>query len=82
MRERRNELLKATDYYLWPDVVIDEKKLNAIKIYRQELRDFINELLNDEIECNLIDDDFENNNFPKLQIIVRWNRNLRRDIKK
>ena len=43
--EKRNELLKATDYYLWPDVVIDEKKLNAIKIYRQELRDFINELL-------------------------------------
>ena len=49
LREERNELLKATDYYLWPDVVIDEKKLNAIKIYRQELRDFINELLNDEI---------------------------------
>jgi hypothetical protein len=40
LRERRNELLKATDYYLLPDIVIDENKLNTIKIYRQELRDF------------------------------------------
>jgi hypothetical protein len=36
LRERRNALLQATDFYLLPDVVIDEKKLNAIKIYRQE----------------------------------------------
>ena len=66
LRERRNELLQATDFYLLPDVVIDENKLNAIKIYRQELRDFINRLLNDEIKCNLIDDDFEAKYFPKL----------------
>ena len=39
---------------------------NKIKIYRQELRDFINRLLNDEIKCNLIDDDFEEKYFPKL----------------
>ena len=65
LRERRNELLKETDFYLLPDVVIDENKLNAIKIYRQELRDFINRLLNDEIKCNLIDDDFEEKYFPK-----------------
>ncbi len=66
LRERRNELLKATDFYLLPDVVIDENKLNTIKIYRQELRDFINRLLNDEIKCNLIDDEFEDKYFPKL----------------
>lgn len=65
LREKRNELLKETDFYLLPDVVIDENKLNAIKIYRQELRDFINKLLNDEIKCNLIDDDFEEKYFPK-----------------
>ena len=59
-------LLKETDFYLLPDVVIDENKLNAIKIYRQELRDFINKLLNDEIKCNLIDDAFEEKYFPKL----------------
>ena len=34
---KRNELLKATGYLL-PDAVIDENKLKAIKIYRQELR--------------------------------------------
>jgi hypothetical protein len=65
LRERRNEFLKATNYYLLPDVVIDENELNTIKIYRQELRDFINKLLNDEIECNLIDDEFEKKYFPK-----------------
>jgi len=66
LRERRNELLKETDYYLLPDVVIDQNKSNAIKLYRQELRDFINKLLNDEIKCKLIDDDFEKKYFPKL----------------
>jgi len=66
LREVRNELLKDTDFYSIPDVVIDENKLNAIKIYRQELRDFINRLLNDEIKCNLIDDDFVEKYFPKL----------------
>ena len=66
LRERRNELLKETDFYLLQDVVIDENKLNKIKKYRQELRDFINRLLNDEIKCNLIDDDFEEKYFPKL----------------
>ena len=66
LRERRNEFLKATNYYLLPDVVIDENELNTIKIYRQELRDFINKLLNDEIKCNIIDDNFEEKYFPKL----------------
>jgi len=66
LRERRNELLQTTDFYLLPDVGISEEKLNKIKLYRQELRDFINRLLNDEIECNLIDDDFEVKYFPKL----------------
>ena len=67
LRERRNELLKETDYYVLPDFVIDENKLNAIKLYRQELRDWCkSKLLNDEIERNLIDDDFEKKYFPKL----------------
>ena len=41
-------------------------KLNAIKIYRQELRDFTNKLLNEEIECNVFDDELENKCVPKL----------------
>jgi len=66
LRERRNELLQTTDFYFLPDVGISEEKLNKIKLYRQELRDFINRLLNDEIQCNLIEDDFEAKYFPKL----------------
>ncbi len=47
LREERNKLLQETDWIFLPDVVIDENKLNIIKQYRQELRDFINRLLND-----------------------------------
>ena len=51
-----------------PDVVIDENKLNTTKQYRQELRDFINKLFNDEIKCRITenDDDFKEKYFPKL----------------
>ncbi len=71
LRERRKELLKETDYYLLPDVVIDANQWNAMKLHRQdrqELRDFINKLLNDEIQCNLIDEEFEEKYFPKLRL--------------
>ena len=64
LRQERNKLLLTTDWIFLPDVVIDENKLNAIKQYRQELRDFINKLLNDEIERNLIYDNFEEKCFP------------------
>jgi|GWRWMinimDraft_13_1066021.scaffolds.fasta_scaffold04308_4 hypothetical protein len=68
LREERNKLLQETDWIFLPDVVIDENKLNIIKQYRQELRDFINRLLNDEIKCHIIedDDDFKRKYFPKL----------------
>jgi hypothetical protein len=52
LREERNK------WIFLPDVVIDENKLNAIEQYRQELSNFINKLLNDEIKCNLTEDDF------------------------
>ena len=46
-------------------------KLNTIKQYRQELRDFINKLLNDEIKCRITenDDDFKEKYFPKLILL-------------
>lgn len=68
LREERNKLLQETDWIFLPDVVIDENKLNIIKQYRQELRDFINRLLNDEIKCHIIEDDdeFKRKYFPKL----------------
>jgi predicted glycosyltransferase len=68
LRQERNKLLLTTDWIFLPDVVIDENKLNAIKQHRQELRDFINKLLNDEIKCRITenDDDFKEKYFPKL----------------
>ena len=68
LRQERNKILLTTDWIFLPDVVIEENKLNAIKQYRQELRDFINKLLNDEIKCRITenDDDFKEKYFPKL----------------
>ena len=59
IRVMRNKLLKETDYYLLPDITIEENKLQEIKEYRQQLREFMNKLMNDEIICNIWDDDFE-----------------------
>lgn len=59
IRTLRNKLLKDTDYYLLPDITIEENKLKEIKEYRQRLRDFMNKLMNDEITCNIFDDDFQ-----------------------
>jgi hypothetical protein len=59
IRVMRNKLLKETDYYLLPDITIEENKLLEIKEYRQQLREFMNKLMNDEITCNIFDDDFE-----------------------
>ena len=68
IRKRRNKLLQETDYMLLVDSSLDETSLSNIKIYRQELRDFINRLSNDEIECNIfLDlDEFVELYFPKL----------------
>ena len=59
IRTIRNKLLKETDYYLLPDITIEENKLKEMKEYRQQLREFMNKLMNDEIICNNWDDDFE-----------------------
>jgi len=59
IRTIRNKLLKDSDYYLLPDISLEENKLNEIKVYRQHLRDFMNKLMNDEIVCDMFDDEFE-----------------------
>jgi len=68
IREKRNELLQKTDYLMLADSNIDEEYLNKVKLYRQELRDFMNKLNNDEIQCNILlhIDDFVEAYFPKL----------------
>ncbi len=72
IRKKRNELLKRTDYLMLNDVNIDLEYLNKVKKYRQELRDFMNKLSNDEIQCNiLLDiDEFADVYFPKLELLI------------
>ena len=68
IRKRRNKMLQETDYMVLVDSSLGETSLSNIKIYRQELRDFMNKLSNDEIECNIfLDlDEFVELYFPKL----------------
>jgi len=68
IREKRNELLQKTDYLMLADSNIDEEYLNKVKLYRQELRDFMNKLNNDEIQCNILlhIDDFVEAYFPNI----------------
>lgn len=46
LREKRDTLLKATDKYItMPDMPnMTPEKMEALKVYRQELRDYINNL--------------------------------------
>ena len=59
IRTIRNKLLKETDYYLLPDIGLTDQKLNDIKVYRKELREFMNKLMNDEMKIDIFDNDFE-----------------------
>ena len=53
LRNTRNSLLELTDKYLLPDYPITPENLEVIKLYRQTLRNFINnheqEILNGSI---------------------------------
>ena len=70
-RNLRNELLNQTDRFMFNDAPITEEQKQEIIIYRQKLRDFINEnkskYLNDGI--NFIEfpkpPDFSNLTLPK-----------------
>jgi hypothetical protein len=42
LRNTRNSLLELTDKYLLPDYPITPENLEIIKLYRQSLRNFIN----------------------------------------
>ena len=44
IRKRRNKMLQETDYMVLVDSSLGETSLSNIKIYRQELRDFMNKL--------------------------------------
>lgn len=54
-RNLRNELLKKTDYLMLPDVYdnLTEEQKEELKIYRQTLRNFINENKDNYLEKGL-----------------------------
>ena len=70
IRLKRNTMLQKSDYLLLPDSKIynDEIELNKVKTYRQELRDFMNKLMSEEIETNMFLDieEYVDTYFPKL----------------
>jgi len=70
IRVKRDTMLLKTDYLLLPDSKIynDEIKLNKVKTYRQELRDFMNKLMSEQIDTNIfLDiDEYADMYFPKL----------------
>jgi hypothetical protein len=41
-RAKRDQLLKESDKYLIPDYPISSSNLELVKLYRQELRDYMN----------------------------------------
>lgn len=74
IRVKRDTMLLKTDYLLLPDSKIynDEIELNKVKTYRQELRDFMNKLMSEEIETNIFLDvnEYADKYFPKLDTIT------------
>jgi len=56
IRERRNELLSATDYIELPSIkqIKGEEFVNNYLSYRQELRELPNKILNNEVDINNI----------------------------
>ena len=67
---KRNTMLQRSDYLLLPDSKIynDEIELNKVKTYRQELRDFMNKLMSEEIGTNMFLDieEYVDMYFPKI----------------
>ena len=68
IRRKRNELLQGTDYLMLSDSNLEEASIIKLKIYCQQLRDLMNKLSNDEIQCDIFlgIDEFVEEYFPKL----------------
>jgi hypothetical protein len=65
-RNIRNELLNRTDKYILSDYPITIEEENEIKIYRQNLRDFINNFKDEILKGVIVD-------FPKQPDFINLN---------
>ena len=52
LRNQRNQLLSASDKYVLPDYPIVSSNLELVKVYRQQLRDYMGLESNYNSSCN------------------------------
>ena len=54
-RQNRNQLLSASDKYVLPDYPIVSSNLETVKVYRQQLRDYMElpQVVNYNSSCNI-----------------------------
>ena len=54
-RQNRNQLLSASDKYVLPDYPIVSSNLETVKVYRQQLRDYmgLDQVINYNSSCNI-----------------------------
>ena len=54
-RQNRNQLLSASDKYVLPDYPIVSSNLELVKVYRQQLRDYmgLEQVINYNSSCNI-----------------------------
>ena len=54
-RQNRNQLLSASDKYVLPDYPIVSSNLETVKVYRQQLRDYMGlpQVVNYNSSCNI-----------------------------
>ena len=54
-RQNRNQLLSASDKYVLPDYPIVSSNLELVKVYRQQLRDYmgLEQVVNYNSSCNI-----------------------------
>ena len=54
-RQNRNQLLSASDKYVLPDYPIVSSNLESVKVYRQQLIDYMGlpEVINYNSSCNI-----------------------------
>tara|TARA_Y100000356_G_scaffold56228_1_gene45395 strand:+ start:374 stop:661 length:288 start_codon:yes stop_codon:yes gene_type:complete len=71
IREERNKLIQATDYYMLTDIAenLEVGQMEKLKTYRQELRDIMGVILSAEVPTlDIFAPNFLENKIPRVDI--------------
>ena len=71
IREERNKLIQATDYYMLTDIAenFEVGQMEKLKTYRQELRDIMGVILSSEVPTlDIFAPNFLENKIPRVDI--------------